>query len=59
MLSRANAVCELFKTIKIRNISYLGHVFRGDQYKILQIIIKTRIEGLRGIGQKQMSLLKG
>lgn len=58
VLNRAGAVRELFQTIKIRKISYLGHVLRGDRYKILQLIMKGKIEGRRGIGRKQMSWLK-
>jgi len=58
VLNRANAVRELFDTIQIRKIAYLEHVFRGDRYRVLQLIMKGKIEGSRGIGRKQMSWLK-
>ena len=58
VLNRSSAVRELFETIKIRKISYLGHVLRGNRYKILQLIMKGKVEGSREIGRKQMSWLK-
>lgn len=54
LLNRASAVRELFKTIKIRKICSLGHALSGDRYKILQLLMKGKIEARRGIGKKQL-----
>ena len=39
VLQRARANRELFSSLKVRKISYLGHVLRGDKYHLLQQII--------------------
>lgn len=58
VLRKANKERELFRTIKRGKISYLGHILRGDRYCILQLILKGKIEGRRGVGRKQMSWLR-
>jgi hypothetical protein len=42
----------------MRNVSYLGHVMRGDKYHVLQLIIEGKIEGWGGVERKQMSWLR-
>lgn len=51
VLNRTNPVQELFETIKIRKI-YLGHVLRGE--KVLQLIMKGKVEGSRCVERKEM-----
>lgn len=58
VLDRANTVRELLTTVKCRKLAYLGHVLRGNRYRILQLIMKGKIEGRRGVGRKQISWLK-
>lgn len=41
---------ELMKIIKRRKLEYLGHIFRGHIYSILQLILNGKIEQ-RGIGR--------
>ncbi|CAG9830977.1 unnamed protein product [Diabrotica balteata] len=54
VLRSINKDRELLKTVKHRKMSYLGHIVRGSRYKILQLILKGKIEGRRGIGRKQV-----
>ena len=58
VLERARTKRELLTSIKMRKVSYLGHVMRGDKYHVLQLIIEGKIEGRRGVGRKQMSWLR-
>lgn len=58
VLERARVERELLTTIKIRKLSYLGHILRGQKYRVLQLILKGKIEGRRGIGRKQASWMK-
>ncbi|CAH1281742.1 unnamed protein product [Diabrotica balteata] len=58
VLRSANKDRELLKTVKHRKMSYLGHIVRGSGYKILQLILKGKIEGRTGVGRKQVSCLK-
>jgi len=55
VLNRASAVRELLLTVKCLKLSYLGHLLRGDRYRILQLIMKAKIEGPRGVGRLQAS----
>lgn len=36
---------ELLKTVKHRKMSYLGYILTRNRYRILQLILKRRIEG--------------
>lgn len=58
VLRRANIERQLLTTVKCRKTSYLGHILRGDKYRLLQLILKGKIEGRRGIGRKQQSWLR-
>ncbi|CAG9839938.1 unnamed protein product, partial [Diabrotica balteata] len=58
VLMSVNKDRELLKTVKHRKVSYLGHIVRGSRYKILQLILKGKIEGRRSVGRKQVSWLK-
>ena len=58
VLRRANSNRELFTTIKLRKISYFGHVVRGTKYVVLQLVMKGKIEGRRGVGRRQHSWLR-
>ena len=55
VLKRSNSQRELLNTVKSRKISYLGHILRGSKYRLLQLILKGKIEGHRGPGRKQQS----
>jgi len=58
VLNRASAVHELLITVKCRKVSYLGQILRGDRYHLLQLIMKGKIEGRRGVGRRQTSWLR-
>ena len=58
VLKRSNTQRELLNTVKCRKISYLGHILRGSKYRLLQLILKGKIEGRRGPGRKQQSWLR-
>jgi len=58
VVNRASAVRELLITVKCRKLSYLGHILNGDRYRILQLIMKGKIEGRRGVGRKHASWLR-
>lgn len=49
---------ELLNIIKIRKTSYLGHILRNEKYHVLQLIVKGKIEGKRGLGRKKLSWLR-
>ncbi|XP_025996276.1 uncharacterized protein LOC113005231 [Solenopsis invicta] len=55
---RSGARRELLVTVKCKKIEYLGHVLRGEKYRLLQLILKGRIEGRRGIGREKLSWLR-
>ncbi|CAG9826360.1 unnamed protein product [Diabrotica balteata] len=55
VLRSVNKDRELIKTVKHRKMSYLGHIVRGSRYKILQLILKGKIECRGGIGRQQVS----
>lgn len=58
VLHRMNKDTEITKTIKKRKLEYLGHVLRGDRYKILKLIIQGKIKGKRSIGRRRISWLR-
>ncbi|CAG9833495.1 unnamed protein product [Diabrotica balteata] len=58
VLRSINKDKELLKIVKHRKMSYLGYIARETRYKILQLILKGRIEGRRGEGRKHVSWLK-
>jgi hypothetical protein len=49
---------ELLTTVKRRKAAYLGHIFRGEKYALLQLLVQGKIEGRRGMGRKRVSWLK-
>nr|CAH7767443.1 unnamed protein product [Callosobruchus chinensis] len=50
---------ELFKHIRKRKISYLGHIIRGERYEFQRMMLQGKIEGgRRGIGRKKLSWLR-
>lgn len=58
VLKRMNKEQELLKTVKVRKLQYIGHVIRGDRYKMLRLIMDGRIEGKRSVGRRQNSWTK-
>lgn len=58
VLERAGTDRMLLSAVKCRKVAYLGHVLRGEKYRLLQLIMKGKVEGRRGIGRKRMSWLK-
>ena len=58
VLRRVNKERELFHVVKKRKTAYLGHIMRNEKYRFLQLMIKGKIEGKRGIGRKKMSWLR-
>lgn len=49
VIHQTNTKRALLTTIKCWKIAYLGHVLTGEQYRLLQVILKSKIEGRRGI----------
>ena len=58
VLKRSNTQRELLNTVKCRKISYLDHILRGRKYRLLQLILKGKIEGRRGPMRTQQSWLR-
>jgi len=48
----------LLDTIKRRKTAYLSHVILNERYQFVQLIIKGKIEGKRGIDRKKMLWLR-
>lgn len=48
----------LLKTVKETKLFYLGHIMRGEKYKILRLRIEGEIEGKRSVERRQKSWLK-
>lgn len=42
----------------ICRITLRAHVMRGSKYELLHLTTEGKIEGRRGIGRKQLSLLR-
>lgn len=57
VLRRMGKEKELIKTIKRRKLQYLGHVIRGVNYNILQIILEGKICGKRMRGRRRTDIL--
>ena len=58
VLRRMNADREILGIVKRRKTSYLGHIYRGERYEFLRLIMEGKIEGRRGPGRRQCSWLK-
>ena len=58
VLRRMQKEKELVLTIKERKLQYLGHVMRGDKYRLLQLIIQGKVIGKRSIGRRRHSWLR-
>lgn len=58
VLRRARVERQIMITVKCRKIAYLGHILRGEKYHLLQLIMKGKIEGKRGVGRRQISWLR-
>ncbi|XP_045542444.1 uncharacterized protein LOC123723524 [Papilio machaon] len=52
VLRRVNQKRELLQTIKMRKVSYLGHVFRHDRYELLQLILMGKVPGKKSVGRR-------
>ena len=57
-MERSNTQRELLNSVKCRKIPYHVHILRGSKYRLLQLILKGKIEGRRGLGRKQQSWLR-
>ena len=49
---------EILRSVKIRKMSYLGHVMRNEKYQLIQLILQGKIEGSRSQGRRRTSWLK-
>lgn len=49
---------ELLQHVKQRKTGYLGHVYRGEKYQLLRLLMEGKIEGRRGLGRRKCSWLK-
>ena len=49
---------EIIKSIKVWKVQYLGHVMRGDRYRILKLVIEGKIQGSRSVGRRRTSWLR-
>lgn len=57
VLRRIDQECHLVTTIKQRKIAYLGHLMRNEKYKLIQKLIKAKIEGTRPRGRREITWL--
>lgn len=48
---------EVINTMKVRKLKYLGHVMRGERYRLLQEIMQGKIQGRRSQGRRRISWL--
>lgn len=46
------------QTIKVRKLAYLGHVLRYTRYKLLQVIIMSKVAGKTVVGSRKESWLR-
>ena len=54
-----NKETEILNTVKIRKISYLGHIMRHpEKYELPILILQGKIAGKRGVGRRRISWLK-
>lgn len=58
VLKRMGRDRKLLITIKKRKTSYLGHIYRGENYGFLRLIMEGKVEGRRGPGRRKCSWLK-
>lgn len=58
VLRRMGVDRELMKTIKVRKLTYLGHIMRNEKYALLQLIIQGKVNSRRGPGRRRISWLK-
>ena len=58
VLRRIKKNTELINTIKIRKLSYFGHIMCNPKYQFLQLVIQGKIAGHRGPGRRRTSWLK-
>jgi len=58
VLQRARAERLLLMTIKCRKIAYLSHILRGEKYRLLQLILKRKIDGRKSVDERQISWLR-
>lgn len=57
VLRRAN-IQNVLTNIKYRNIRYLKHVLRREEYCLFHLLLKGKIDDQCGIGRMKMSWLK-
>ena len=54
-----NKETEILNTVKIRKLSYLGHIMRHpEKYELPILILQGKIAGKRGVGRRRISWLK-
>lgn len=58
VLRRMHKETEIATTIKKRKLLYMGHIMRGEKYRILQNIMQGKIQGKRSIGRRRNSWMK-
>jgi hypothetical protein len=59
ILGRMGKETEVIRTVKVRKLSYFGHVMRHPEtYGLLHLIIQGKIMGTRGPGRRRTSWLK-
>lgn len=58
VLRRMQKDKEVILTIKRRKMLYMGHIMRGEKYRILQVIMQGKIKGKRSIGRRRNSWLR-
>lgn len=58
ILERMGRERELLTIMKRRKTAYFRHILRKENYQLLHLIIKGRIEGRRGPGRRQLFWIK-
>jgi hypothetical protein len=55
VLNRMETFPELINTFKTRKTTYMGHLMRHEEYRMLQIMLQGKTEGKRNVGRKGKS----
>lgn len=58
VLRRSGVDRKIFQMIKRRKIAYFGHLFRGEKYESLRLLISGKIDGKKPRVQKKLSWLR-
>ncbi|CAG9837806.1 unnamed protein product [Diabrotica balteata] len=58
VLLKMGKECEVIRTIRTKQLEYLGHIMRGEKYYLLRLTIQGKISGKRNVGRRRISWLR-